>query len=104
MHSTAQMICVIAIGLGAGLFSVGHYLEPPMAAMRPEDLAQFWRGNDDVHIAASILRGFGVCFLTMGGLGIVVPWINAIVSRLATPAKTTSNSQNITSQPMEPSP
>ena len=81
MHGTAQVICVIAIGLGAGLFSAGHCLEPPMMAMTPTDLARFSAGNDDVHIVASILRGVGICLLTTGGLGIVIPWINALVFR-----------------------
>ncbi len=92
MRGNAQVICVIAIGLGAGLFSVGHYLEPPMAPMSPNDLVNYWNGNDDVHIAASILRGFGVCFLTSGTLGIVIPWINVLVFRSNSPANATTAS------------
>ena len=95
MRGTSQLICVIAIGLGAGLFSVGHYLEPPMAPMNPNELVSFWNGNDDIHIAASILRGVGVCFLTSGALGIVIPWINALTFRVQPPA----SSSTINSQP-----
>lgn len=58
MKGFSQMVCVVAIGLGAGVLSAGHYLEPPMAEMTPADLQCFWSGNDDVHIAASVLRGF----------------------------------------------
>lgn len=79
MRNLAQILCVIAIGLGAGMFSVGHYLEPPLPGINPAELAHYWSRSEQVHITASVLRGLGVCFLTTGILGIVVPWINVIL-------------------------
>lgn len=79
MRNSAQILCVIAIGLGAGMFSVGHYLEPPLAGINPAELAQYQIRSEEVHITASVLRGLGVCFLTTGILGIVIPWINVIL-------------------------
>lgn len=89
-----QVICVVAIGLGAGLLTAGQYLEPPIAAMTPADLARFWERSNDIHIVASILRGLGVFLLTTGSLGVVIPWVNALVLRPRSSAPAvTANSQ-----------
>lgn len=81
-----QTVWVVLIGLGTGLFAASGYLEP-----LPENtaLAQAWqlqRLGKDEHIAATVMRGFGTCFLTIGVLCLVVPWINAIVTRLCRPS------------------
>ena len=91
MHGKAQVICVMAIGLGSGFFAAGHYLEPPLSAMTPTDLARVMSGSSDLHITAGVLRGVGTCLLTTGGLGIVIPWINALVYRFSS-RNTPSNS------------
>jgi hypothetical protein len=81
MRGVLQAACVVAIALGAGLFAYGSYVEP---RNDPSNLAEFSRLFDrprDDRITSSAWRGFGVGFMTLGVLGLAVPWINVLVFR-----------------------
>jgi len=82
MRGFLQAICVVAIALGAGLFAYGHYVQP---RFDPSNLAEFSRYFDprweSAHNASSTMRGFGIGFMTLGVLGLAVPWVNGLVFR-----------------------
>jgi hypothetical protein len=84
MRGFIQASCVVAIALGAGLFTFGSYLQPRLDLANPAGAAQvaryFGKQSEDLHIAAAIARGFGTGFMTLGGLGLVVPWVNAFLA------------------------
>jgi hypothetical protein len=90
MKGLIQLGCVIAIALGAGLFAFGSYFEPRIELNDPAAVASFiqHQGKDE-HIAASLARGFGIGFITLGGLGLVVPWVNALLVRQQPPNRST---------------
>jgi hypothetical protein len=62
------------------LFAFGSFLAPRTDFTNPADLVRsFDRQSDGERIGASAARGFG--FLTLGELGLLVPWVNAYVFR-----------------------
>ena len=86
MKSLIQLGCVVAVALGAGLFAFGSYFEPRVELADPAVVASFIQNQDrGVHITASMARGFGIGLITLGGLGLVVPWVNAFVARQRLP-------------------
>lgn len=85
MRGILQAICVFAIALGAGLFATGNYLQPPIDPGNLADISRFLQYRNDERIASSVLRGCGIGFMTLGVLGLVVPWINALVFRQRRP-------------------
>jgi hypothetical protein len=79
-----QIAFVVAIALGAGLFSFGGYLEPPLDFSNSGEMARLFQqhGRSEEHYIASTARGFGIGLMTLGGLGLLVPWINVLLGRL----------------------
>ncbi len=95
IRKIGQAVCIFAIALGAGLFSFGGYLDPRVDVKDPSTIARQidpYRASEE-HFTASICRGVGVGFLTLGSLGLIVPWINVFVlrSRAQEPSPATSN-------------
>jgi len=80
-----QIAFVVAIALGAGLFAFGGYLEPSLDAISPVEMMRTVhdRVKSEEHYIASAARGLGIGLMTLGGLGLVVPWINMLLGRLA---------------------
>jgi len=90
-----QIAFVVAIALGAGLYTFGGYLEPSLDATNPAEMIRMVqatnpaemmrmvqdRGRSEEHYIASAARGFGIGLMTLGGLGLVVPWINMLLGR-----------------------
>jgi hypothetical protein len=79
-----QIAFVVAVALGAGLFAFGGYLEPSLDATNPAEMMRMVhdRVKSEEHYIASAARGFGIGLMTLGGLGLVVPWINMLLGRL----------------------
>ncbi len=79
-----QIAFVVAVALGAGLFAFGGYIEPPLIAMNPGDMVRLVQEGvrSEEHYIASGARGFGIGLMTLGGLGLVVPWITMLLGRL----------------------
>jgi hypothetical protein len=79
-----QAICILAIALGAGLFGFGAYVRPD-----PTNLVLMQQFNrvEDTHMIAASTTGAGIGFMTLGGLGLAVPWINFLINR-SRPAET----------------
>ena len=98
-NRSGQIIWVVLIGLGAGLFAAGGYLEPLPDNAANAEVWRMQRIGKDEHIAATAMRGFGTCFLTIGVLCLVVPWINAIVTRICRPSTATVPAADSSNQP-----
>lgn len=81
MRYLIQAACVVAIALGGGLFAFGSYLEPRLDPTNPMEAVHSLSQDRDTHFEASLACGFGVGFMTLGGLGLIVPWINILVFR-----------------------
>lgn len=94
-----QTVWVVLIGLGAGLFAASGYLEPLPGDAAVAEVWRMQRIGKDEHIAATVMHGFGTCFLTIGVLCLVVPWINAIVTRLCRPSTATVPAADNSNQP-----
>jgi len=79
-----QIAFVVAVALGAGLYAFGGYIEPPLIALNPADMVRLVQDGvkSEEHYIASAARGFGIGLMTLGGLGLVVPWINMLLGRL----------------------
>ncbi len=81
-----QIICVVAFGLGTALFATGGYLRPRLDPADPAAVVRYLdRGNSEERIITAVVTGFGVGLMVLGGLGLTVPWVNAIVSRTRKP-------------------
>ena len=83
MRVIGQIVSVFAMALGIGLLVAGSMIDPVLRAdnvgqmvstleMSARD-AEFYRN------LAVGLMGFGAGFLTLGILGVVVPWANVAV-------------------------
>src|ERR1700676_3033748 len=85
MRGFLQVVCVMAIALGAGLFAFGNYYEPRLDLNDPAKIANYMndygRAGSGDRIAASLARGFGIGFMTLGVLGLAVPWVNLLLLR-----------------------
>src|SRR5262245_35274311 len=82
MRLLVQGVCVLAIALGAGLFSFGSYQSPRQDSTNPADLARYFDSrNYNERREASATRGVGIGLMTLGVLGVAVPWVNALVFR-----------------------
>jgi hypothetical protein len=81
MIRLGQLAAIVAIAAGAGLFAFGRHLDPPLSAANPGAAMSASPRN---HEAASLACGWGVAFMTLGGLCLAVPWINDCVKRQST--------------------
>jgi hypothetical protein len=89
-----QVVCILAIAVGAGLFAFGRHLDPPLDVQNPAALAMLQRGENP-HVVASMACGLGVALMTGGILGVVLPWVNmwmtkCCVARLDAPPPTST--------------
>jgi hypothetical protein len=82
MGKFLQIVCIGAIAVGAGFFAGGSYLEPTLNFANPAEFAQAFNNhqNSELRVIAAVLRGFGVGFMVLGTLMLVVPWLNAYVA------------------------
>jgi hypothetical protein len=78
MRALSQIAAILAIAVGAGLFQFSRHLDPPMSAATPATLRSI--GQHD-HEAAAMASGWGTAFMALGGLMLVVPWIDACTKR-----------------------
>ena len=78
MRALSQLAAILAIAAGAGLFQYGRHLDPPMSAVTPASMRSI--GQHD-HQAAALASGWGTAFMALGGLMLVVPWIDMYAKR-----------------------
>jgi hypothetical protein len=71
-----QVIAVIAIALGAGLFAFGRHVDPPLDPTNQAAIQRAMELDKELRIAASCATGIGVCFMTFGILSVLIPWAN----------------------------
>jgi hypothetical protein len=77
-----QFCCVFMIAVGAGSFSYGCYLEPPLQPFDPGAFArQFDLQAERTRSAISAAKAIGTGLMTLGALGLVVPCVNAVIAR-----------------------
>jgi len=79
-----QIVSVAALALGAGLFAFGRHLDPPLISGDAAAVAQSFASHedDDERLwSASVACGTGIGFMTLGALGLAVPWINTLVAK-----------------------
>ncbi len=81
MRRFGQAVCILVIAIGSGLFSFGSYLDPRLDVTEAARQFDLYRSREE-HFTASICRGVGVGCLTLGSLGLIVPWINLLVLKL----------------------
>jgi hypothetical protein len=84
MRVFMQMICVLAIALGAGLLGFSNKLQPQFNLADPTTLARATTSYQDRDqlMTASITVGVGIAFMLFGALGLVMPWINKLGSAM----------------------
>ncbi len=82
MRIIAQVISVILIAVGVGLLVAGGSLTPATQMnLVDQAISSAHRSSRDVefvHHLAIAFKGFGACFLTLGVLGLLVPWANVL--------------------------
>ena len=83
MRMILQIGCILAIALGVGLIVAGAV---HTTADQPKDVGQavrsLQRSNSQVEEDRRMVTGFfgfGSGFLTLGTLGLVIPWVNVLV-------------------------
>lgn len=82
-----QAACVLAIAIGAGLFAFGNYLRPDFNPTNPAEFMQSFDQHDQTRLMASTASGVGVGFMTLGALGLTVPWLNVLLNRQRDPSE-----------------
>jgi len=76
-----QVLAILAFAVGAGLFAFGRHLDPPIDPAHPALVQHRVSYDGDLHRIAAIACGFGVAFMTFGGLTLAVPHVNAALRR-----------------------
>ncbi|MFN0130537.1 MAG: hypothetical protein ACKV19_28075 [Verrucomicrobiales bacterium] len=83
-----QVLSVLAVAVGAGLMAAGISIYPLAPSDSPskglETLGLISRDSKSYFEVAAILKGFGSGLLVLGGAGLVIPWINALVYKRST--------------------
>ena len=76
-----RIVCVLAMAIGAGLLTAGAQLKiPEVESANPSVAAEYYGGRkDDLRVIPAALYGVGVGLMVLGGVGIVVPWIDALI-------------------------
>ncbi len=104
MRSLLQFASVLALALGVGLVVAGQSMS---TGWRSGDMSQMMRSLErssreaqEERMMTSMLFGFGAGFLSLGALGLIVPWCNALVyGRKAPPAAAGGPSTDGTGSP-----
>jgi hypothetical protein len=81
MRYILQAVCVVAIAIGGGLFAYGSYLIPRPDPANPMDAIHSFNVDKHTREVASAARGVGIGFMMLGGLGLIVPWVNIAMTR-----------------------
>ena len=82
MRSFGQMICILFIAVGAGLFAFGSHLEPRFNLADPASLARSMDMRQDAHhMMASVSSGIGIGLMALGIMGILIPLAKTIEFR-----------------------
>jgi hypothetical protein len=71
-----QVIAVIAIALGSGLFAFGRHLDPVLDNSNPASVQRAIAIDEEAHGVAAAACGLGVSLMTFGALALAVPWMN----------------------------
>jgi hypothetical protein len=85
LRAARQTACALSIALGvclltAGIYATGMYRDGSLeefatsVGMRPSETGQ-------MIATVTIIKGLGAGAITLGVLGLVIPWINAVVHR-----------------------
>ena len=86
VNSLTQLASVFAIAGGAGLFSYSRHIDPPFNATTPAALVSSPVSQNTRDVAAAV-GGWGTGFITLGSLGLVIPWINSYIRYQALPSQ-----------------
>jgi hypothetical protein len=79
---SVQVLSVVAVGVGVGLLVAGYTAAPVMQVEHSGEV--IWSVRLPSHQIESYLdlaialKGFGAGLLTLGLLGLLVPWINTL--------------------------
>lgn len=76
MRSLTQLAAIVSITAGAGLYAYSQHLDPPPGAAGAAAVATLTSTNSRDHENAALACGWGVAFITLGSLALVVPWVN----------------------------
>lgn len=70
----------LMIAVGAGLIGYANCMQPHMISPNGAILweSAYWGGLDFMVVAISIAKGFGIGFLVLGSLGLLLPWIGKL--------------------------
>lgn len=79
MRGLSQFAAIIAIAVGAGLFQFGRSLDPVLGSASIQAVMHSTGTHD--HETASYAIGWGVGFMTLGSLILIVPWIETYVTK-----------------------
>lgn len=81
MRAFVQVMGVLAIAIGAGMFSFGSYLSPRDNLLDPNTLIQRHSSHyQDEHLLISAIScGWGIGLMILGTLMLVIPWINQLL-------------------------
>jgi hypothetical protein len=71
-----QVIAVIAIALGSGLFAFGRHLNPPTDSSNPASVQRAMTVDEEIQGVSAASCGLGVSLMTFGVLALAVPWMN----------------------------
>src|SRR4051812_49763105 len=85
VNTLAQLASVFVIAGGAGLFAYSRHIDPPIAAVPPA--TQMSPVGQNTREKAAAAEAWGTGFMTLGTLGLVVPWINSYARYQALPPR-----------------
>lgn len=85
MRAGVQLVSILAFSIGMGLLIGGRSINPEprgdhvvqaiQAVQRHDRNYEFYRD------LSSGLKGAGAALLTLGSLGLIVPWVNILIDR-----------------------
>lgn len=92
MRSLTQLAGIVAIAAGAGLYAYSQHLDPPLPrAMGGMAAAEMTSTSPHNHEMAATACGWGVGFITLGSLMLIVPWVNVCVQNYRSPTAAAAN-------------